>query len=530
MDVYKFICDEGKIAFIQPFIYPEKNNFWDECFGEYTDEEFKNRFANDNQARNGYYLYGKTNLKKKLSNHPFFKEIECHYPCCYKSSKCSDNEYGGKFLCNGHDISNKFHDDSSQESQQAAIYLGNYLISYQLIDSKGFDFGIDVILTINNKEHFGCLIFNINVSSFTNRGLFDKKEFKLDAIIFLKHLFYKKRLKVSVNKYFNEKISLQQWNANYVKALFKTLNIEGYNNPIGTYKTIDYSILELNNIKDTNNILLEVYNIEDFKNKYANQLYGLLVSDEGWQYVPALHLSRRFSNNYFSTRNHTCTFIIGHNALIINQTCNNSSIELKKYGIEWFKKYHHPVSFKYDDFFKFRPCIPGLENHLFQVFIHSAYKNYRLEHTIETIKKIEDSNLQGLENTLKDLTNILETHAMNMGEIREAEDYVEKEFGISERIIDLQKKYEYRINQLKSTYDKQQDRSINILTIATILVSIVLAILSSVFNDESDWDKFNGWKYMFIGIILFILVLVVVIKYQEISNFVSKFKGKKEKN
>ena len=68
MDVYKFICDEGKIAFIQPFIYPEKNNFWDECFGEYTDEEFKNRFANDNQARNGYYLYGKTNLKKKLSH------------------------------------------------------------------------------------------------------------------------------------------------------------------------------------------------------------------------------------------------------------------------------------------------------------------------------------------------------------------------------------------------------------------------------------------------------------------------------
>lgn len=27
MDVYKFICDEGKIAFIQPFIYPKKTIF-----------------------------------------------------------------------------------------------------------------------------------------------------------------------------------------------------------------------------------------------------------------------------------------------------------------------------------------------------------------------------------------------------------------------------------------------------------------------------------------------------------------------
>lgn len=70
----EFSCEEGKIAFIQPFLYPENNNFWDECFGKYTEEEFKNRFANDSQARNGYYLYGKYRLEEKLSNNPYFEK------------------------------------------------------------------------------------------------------------------------------------------------------------------------------------------------------------------------------------------------------------------------------------------------------------------------------------------------------------------------------------------------------------------------------------------------------------------------
>lgn len=435
------------------------------------------------------------------------KKVKGHYTC----NKCI-NEYKGKFLCKGHAISNKFHDDSSQESQQIAIYLGDYSISYQFNGNR-FDFNIDAILTINNNEHFGCLIFNIDFSSFKDNGLFCKKQFKLDALIFLKHLFYKKRLKVSTD--FQENISLQQWNAKYIKALFKVLNIEEYNNPIGTYKTFDYSILELNNIKDNDDLILQVDNIENIKIEYAHQLYGLLVSDEGWQYVPELHLSKKFSNNYFSTRKHTCTFIIGYNALIINQTDKKLTNPLKIYSIDWFKKYHHSDSFNYTDFFTFTPCIPGLENHLFQVFTHSAYKNYKLEFTKESInrKSIVHNNISndihGLENTLKNLTNILETHAMNMGEIKEAQDYIEKEFGINEKIIDLKRKYNYRINQLESKYNEEQNRSIKFLTLATIAISIFLAVCSSLYNSKITWEKFTDRTYIFIGLISFFIICFI---------------------
>jgi len=508
-----FICNEGKIAFILPFSYNQstkkRKNFWDECFGEYKQE-----FNDNSTLRKEYYLNGKSKLIQRLNKESYiFKDAECNCNLCNK------NQYDGKFLCEIHSISNKFHDDVSQEKKQITISLGHYYKSFENIEKKRFDFIIDAILIIDNENHYGYLIFNINLNSFKNKGLFSNKEYKSDAIIFLKHLFYKKRLKVQTTNPYNPNcngIAIQEWTAKYFKSLMNALGIVHpfINNK---YIAFDYSIIELNNIKNSDKKCISIEDIEHVKNKYINQLYGLLVSDEGWNYVPTLHLRRKFHDNYFSTRKHTCTFVIGYNALIINQSDDTYVRPYKEYAVKWFEKYmQEEKDFNYCSYFTISSCIPGLENHIFQVFINSIYKNKILEQTIKLQNK-NDKSIQQLEKTLSQLTDALETHSLYLGEIKDVENYIHKEFGINEKIRKIQGNYQHKNNKLKTRYDEQQNNSVRTLTYATIIITLCVAIFSAYTPYDISWEKFTDLTYIIIAIVL--LTLVVLFDYRD---FISK--------
>ena len=301
--------------------------------------------------------------------------------------------------------------------------------------------------------------------------------------IFWKHIFYKDRLKVSVDG--KEPEPLRKWATGYLDTVHKALGIDSKLNidsENGIY--FSYSIVELDDVKaddvkegdvkeDKGQTLISLKNIEDFMQNYSHQLYGLLVSDEGWKYVPDKYIEGKFKDRYHSSRDHIYSFFIGQNALVINQKCE----EYQKFGEGWFEKYSQSRGkFSYCDYFKAEPCIPGLKNHLFQIFMKSIYKNLMLERIMND--KGEEASIKALEKKIAKLTDALESHSVLLGETQSIKDCVHKEFGLNEKLLKVKERYTYKINSLNTKNDKEQNNRIDTLTRFTI----ILALLSLIFS------------------------------------------------
>ncbi|MDO4736753.1 MAG: hypothetical protein Q4B21_07060, partial [Bacteroidia bacterium] len=114
--------------------------------------------------------------------------------------------------------------------------------------------------------------------------------------------------------------SLRKWTTRYIKTIHSALGIDIALNFKSEDEEISfsYSIIELDNIQEKKDgEIISLKDFEDFMQKYSHQLYGLLVSDEGWKDVPDNYISNKFKDRYHSSRDYLYSFFIGHNALVI---------------------------------------------------------------------------------------------------------------------------------------------------------------------------------------------------------------------
>lgn len=487
MERNSFACKEGRMVFFIPFTFSKEGSFWDECFNE---SDLKNNSA---QVRKAAYEEGKKAVIKRLKAQEatLFNDAAICFPVCARGREYS----GTKNLCSCMSVTNKFHDDASQKALRTELFLSTHKIVYEYPNGGNpvsFSFGLDVYLSINKEDNICFLILRTGLDTIENDGILKCSTGSdvSDKVIFWKHIFYKERLKVKIDGG-NNPTSLRKWATWYLETVHKalkidpTLNIRDKN---GIY--FSYSMVELDNVSDVEGKVISLRNIDSFMQNYSHQLYGLLVSDEGWRYVPDKYIENKFKDRYHSSRDHIYSFFIGQNALIINQCEAEGGKEYSEFGKEWFKKYTQDSrKFSYGKYFTANPCIPGLINHLFQIFMKSIYKNLMLERIMNDSDG--ETSIRDLENKIEKLTGALESHSVLLGEAQSIKDCVHKEFGLNEKWQKVNERYLHKINSLNTQNDKKQNNKIDILTRFTIVLALLTLIFSLTDPDPYTIIKFT---------------------------------------
>lgn len=532
--IEQFFCNEGSLAFIIPFSLNNECQklFFDGLKEKATSEDcykIKNKIVEQIRQLQGLFSHASTYYE----NYARCKE---NCPCYDEKDNKSNDEPQRRSLCRGLSISRNFHDDQAQDTPRFDVFLGTYNVLYRPTSSNSdFSFHIDASLlltTENNGDKMGYVLFNILLSSIRD-NLIIAKDNELDKLIFVKHLFYKNKLKCIIDNHNQPKdsdepyqlLSLQEWTTGvFLPELFDSLKMSYKDNHLDEYvnKYVNnngafrYSIIELDNVRD-GSPQENVINIEIDKKIYANQIYGLLVGDEGWRFFPKKEISHKCA--YWSSRNFTYSFFIEHNALIIKQYDEKY---IQSSG-EWFK--HYPNE-GYHEYPLLKTCIPGVSSLTFDAFLTSVYKEFIIERAEDQYKKCGNNPDDKLkeEDKLKDLEILLQNYSMSLDEIKNVEDIICSQFDVPFKLRNIQQLYQRQANNVKNEANRDQNTNIqkltkitlniSLATFVTTLVSVSLVILGySLQNEPLGISYVLPYPEIVILIIISILIYFLLKKY-----------------
>lgn len=523
-EIKEFNGHDGSIAFVLPFLFsPNDEKETNRC------TELFNKIKQDEDRFSYHEL--KNELKEILSEQ--FPKAEVYYrgstiignnevvrKCCRSQA---ESLYKGRNLCSCFSVSRKFHDDPSKDIQRLEIFLGTHHIRYEIEQSdKFFEFYLDSLLLLSNEKGGECgyLVFNINIASIRENCVYKLTENYLDIIIFLKHLFYKNKLTCSIDTTRN--ISIQDWTNDYFNRLLVTLGVRKQSERLAEKKqkvSFEYSITELNNIVDANKKLLPLSTIMDYK----KQLYGLMVSDEGWRYFPQNELEEKFKKNHWSSRTFSYAFFLDHNALIINQyeEKEKESIEayqpFSSFSKEWFSTYaQSSESVFYYKYPQLRPCLPGIASLVFYSFLKAIYK----ELVLSNVKEMSNGEYFTDEEKYKKLALALQQHSMSLDAIKNIDDCIFSQFGIHDELTKLQERYTQEANNVNN----KKVVNLTQVTFWTSISALIIAVLAIGIEHGSIFSAGLYGTFFILGAALFIPILAYLILLYELKEKWKKWK------
>lgn len=496
----QFFIKNGSFCFIIPFFTENSfvcNTFFNELKSKLDTLETQELDKNKKKQERKDII---KKLKAKFINDiktDYFSEIKPNFHTRFcKGIKHNEKEYNGRFVCKCMSSAVKFHDDISQKKNTAHFFLDSFEVNYQHKNFKcSFKFNTILYLTHEDNEKAAYLLFEIN--------MVDINEFKStlhyinsEQIIFIKHLFYKSKMKLQIQRLSNNKeiknnCSLQEWVNEYINQLILALKLN-YNKDVPEYISkyaFKYSFIELKDICDKNGKDLDIdFNHIDinFLDKYSQQAYGLLLSDEGWYKTP-IQITKRKLQDYWTTRDFLCTFFLQHNALLFNLKNTEKGKIYTKFEEEWFSKYQEN---KYKDYVSHNPCLTGVDSLAIFPFLKAIYKEInidRFEQNYKNTDKFEDTEFirKSVSDKIKEarkeldlLQEILDKTSLNLGEIASMEKCIYKQFGIIEKMEQIKERYQQQVDQLNFIYEDANNQNILNLTILTFILGILSLILS----------------------------------------------------
>ncbi|WP_010249393.1 hypothetical protein [Acetivibrio cellulolyticus] len=299
---------------------------------------------------------------------------------------------------------------------------------------------------------------------------FKLQKFTIEKLIYLRQCFYK-----------DTKFELLGSNIlDKCKISFKEL-FEKYSNFIGiysnTYETLDipYTILELNDFDGLN---------VDFNDvKVLKPIYGLLTSDEGWDFVPADKVKSKI-NISWSTREFIRVFSHLDSCVVFNFVKSPSAKTYREYQKKFRQNYFDYI----EQYYMYNPNIAGLNHGI----LYTAEMALVLKSNLQ--KVIKDNNKEQKKDHHKRRlkTEILRLKK-NREEIIEVLKKLEFKFlfkveGLGELLLENMKYYvdkDKLINILQLTENdilfKYQEK-INKIIILFTVISTVFAIISTIFT------------------------------------------------
>ncbi len=492
--------DKGHIIFVIPFNFisdeNENTNLCEQFFGDIIPEEKKFLDNGNRNAIKNLYEGYKEKLCLSLKEDALFSgacpTLEALSWCTFcKGNKRKD--YQGRNLCDCLSISRRFHDDRSQFTPRLEVLLGEYDIRYG--EKKAFFYfkmAASLLLYGEKGNECGFLMYSIPMASIEENGFGSATGNELDNIIFLKHLFYKQRLEVSINS--EKKLtSLQAWTENYCSRLLPILGIHDYKRAFNNSINFRYSMIELNNIVDEEGNLVSLTNMKAMMQTYHRQLYGILVSDEGWKNTPDEEINSLFGHNYWTSRDYACTIVLNRNAILINQYKSPECVYNREYATEWMSHYKGKINDLdfYKQYLSLEPCIPGVSTLAFDAYLRCICKEMK----IDIAKSRTEGDKETLEKRFLHLSNTLQTYSMSLDVIHSLEDMICAQFGLQGTLNNLRERYTREANNMQNHANDLQNERISQLTIITASISIAALLASFMGIILTILDYKKGFIY-----------------------------------
>lgn len=523
----QFTCqeDKGHIIFVIPFNFVSEGgifpNLCERYFKEIIAGEEKLIEKKEKGKIKSLYQGYKDKLCQALKKDALFAEAKptmealSWCPLCQKA-----DHYEGRNLCNCLSTSRRFHDDRSQFLPRLEVMLGEYHIHYDDTDDNVhfyFQLAASLLLYGEKGSECGYLMYSIPLASIHENGFGAVTGNELDNIIFLKHLFYKKRLHCTING--GQPVSLQKWTEDYCNHLLPILGIRDYKRAFNDSINFRYSMIELNNIVDEEGFMVSLTNMRAMMQTYHRQLYGILVSDEGWKNTPDEEINSLFGHNYWTSRDYNCAIFLNRNAILINQYKSPECQYNRDYAGQWMKHYGdngNDLAF-YEKYISLEPCIPGVSTLAFDAFLRVICKELK----IDIAKSRTEGDKESLEKRYLYLANTLQTYSMSLDVIRSLEDMICSQFGLQQTLNSLRDRYTREANNM-------QNKKVKILTVVTAFISLcsfcvsVLAMSMPAQKDTIFAEYQTGTYYIFFAAVIISAAILVTMVVQLLKLLLEK--------
>lgn len=255
------------------------------------------------------------------------------------------------------------------------------------------------------------------------------------------------------------------------KGEYTIINNIKYNSP----KIFNYFITEIQ--------ACNVNDIDRLRAEYAKNIYGLLVTDEGFDFIPDELPGKRLQHHW-SSRQFVRCFVLGRRALMFNF---KQSSEAGRQYIDFQNTFpHYTEQRRY--YFSMQPCVAGLDHGLLAYIERSqvlhlelSYEHYLLsknvmEQQLSTIKKLHDSRQQ--------IIHLLSVSHLTMTAMDELFSLICQQNGVMRYFEELKFYLEHKTEDLSMSYQESNDNLIRILTLLTIGISMIAIVNDTVMNKK----------------------------------------------
>lgn len=492
----QFFIKNGSLCFIIPFF--TENSSVCKTLSKGLEKNL-NLFSKDDTIKEV-----KGNFIKKIQKDSLFPNAEINYcPISCKNHKnIQYKKRVGRFLCDCSSNAIKFHDDGIQRKNFTQFYLDNFKITYKSsnVDNFSCSFEMAALLYLMNEENqkVAYLLLEIDMRKIQyGDNSCSLKGINSDPIIFIKHLFYKKKLEVQIEEIKEhtetqeKEKSLQEWVVNYMNKLCKALHVKDPIPEYIKYHAFKYSFIELKEICTPRGRLIELDNIDDFLSRYSQQIYGLLLSDEGWSNVPIETIKPKLQD-YWTTRDYACTFFLQHNALAFNLKDSKSGQKQLELGQKWFAKYNDN---KYAEYVSNHPCLTGIDTLTIFTFLDAIYKEINIDKYERRIREgmnnktfwSVSTKIRKTRERIDRLQEILNNTSVGLEEMASMERCIYKQFGIIEQISRVKDLYKQLVEELNFEYDDKNNNKIAWLTLLTVIIGLLSPFLSVIIDKK--WER-----------------------------------------
>ncbi|MDD2436226.1 MAG: hypothetical protein PHG27_02820 [Massilibacteroides sp.] len=470
-----------------------------------------------------YYKKIKNNINNNEICYEQKKELISFFRTCFPNvcpvMACNQKiKYEGSFLCHCVSVADKFLDDKNHNNFALQFLLGRYPVSYtyESIKGKKCSFSFDLLLTlhshveVNDEEIQTHLLLLIPLE---NRSA--------DEIIFIKHLFFKNKLFCRIGED-NDMLIIDRLK-NWLIDLNQIIHDKQINNEWIEKLEISNSLLELYptiNYQDNS-----ISSATEYGYKNAAMIYGLITSDEGWQFINQEEAAKRLQMKW-SLRPFECFYFIHSNCLILYYNPTHMMEDYKNSQISIFHKYQYKntdehLNQKYKAFCELYPCIPGVRSMFLFIFQDISFRKMKIIKAMDKsdmmLKQSNEKNsirvkkLRIYQNTL---FKEIEKNIFGAPEMINIQSLLLSSFSIPELTARLKEKYNRTIILLENESTDKTNKTIRLLTFITVGIG-VLQVSISLLNAKDQWLNYLVNSIL---ILLIVVLLVLLAYYLYLSN------------
>ena len=221
----------------------------------------------------------------------------------------------------------------------------------------------------------------------------------------------------------------------------------------------------------------------DFNNQDAylwslhncRSLYGLLVGDEGYQFVPRSLAQKRVSQYQWGTRKFVSIFAYGNNTILLNfKSKSKIGKEYMKYEEQWTEKYYSPDR---NFYFTMCPCIAGIDHGLYRIIERNIVIFYENNY----ITQVDQSTAININKKRNKIILFLQKAESSKDEINDLFNIISQASGTGNIIDATKQRLALRSEEKTLINQKQNNITIFILTITSTLLGFIAISQGSYF-------------------------------------------------